>query len=150
MTYLGKSIKGGLATDQGNTDYSSTAKTWAPAGTGRTGCRVELPDPLTRLFSCRTDIGCSSALNLDKAVGGSASTWLHAGSLKSQNWGCGFGKWRTWWFWSQLLRYGCRSKMFILWGLEGLFVLTSKWWVSPLISWSLSMQDLWDWPYPSL
>lgn len=44
MTYLGKSIKGDLSTDQGNTGYSSTAKTWAPAETGRTGCSVELPD----------------------------------------------------------------------------------------------------------
>lgn len=52
---------------------------------------AELPDPLARLSYRRTGAGCSSTLTLERAVGGSASLWLHPGPLESQNWGCGLG-----------------------------------------------------------
>ena len=55
MTYLGKSIKGGLATDQGNTQCSSAAKMWSAAGTGRTRRSVELP--LTGLSDAELVLG---------------------------------------------------------------------------------------------
>lgn len=47
---------------------------------------MELPDPLSR-----TGAGCGSALTLERAVGDSASPWLHPGPLENHNCGCGLG-----------------------------------------------------------
>lgn len=74
---------------------------------------VEVSDPFTKLSDHRTGTGPSSALNPDRAVSRSARTQLHAGFLESQSWDVVW-EIRTWYFCSQLLACGCRSKMFIL------------------------------------
>lgn len=87
MTYLGKSKRGDLATDQGNTECSPITRTCAPAGSGSTRCSVDFPHPLAKLSNCKTDTGCSSALNLGVAAGSSEVSR----SILSQNWGCAMG-----------------------------------------------------------